>query len=107
MTVGPRRCEASLGLIGRTQCSTCCASRRTRIWLLEPTFKEKAKTGMVVSTCNLCAGETGSLARLVSPGSMRDPVLKYKADDDKEEGHPKLSSGLYTVATRQQINTEK
>lgn len=65
-------------------------------------FKDKAKTGVVVFTCNPCAGETGSLACLLSPGSMRgDPVSIYKADDGKEEGHPKLSSGLYTLATRQ------
>lgn len=56
---------------------------------------------MVVFTCNPCAGGTGSLACLLSPGSMRDPVSKYNADEGKEEGHRKLSSGLYTLATRQ------
>lgn len=38
---------------------------------------------------------------------MRDPVSKYKTDDGKDEGHPKLSAGLYTLATRKSINTEK
>ena len=64
-------------------------------------FKDKAETGMVVFTCNPCAGETGSLVCWLSPGLMRNPISKYKADDGKEEGHPKLSSGLYTLATKQ------